>query len=160
MSKAPEITSEQKAKIEEIINDHKNMSGCLKPILHEVQEYYGYLPYEVLKMVAVGTGIPMSDVFGVVSFYTRFTTTPVGKYKVAVCVGTACYVKGADKVLEKFENMLKIKAGNTTEDLMFTIDAVRCVGACGLAPVILVNEDVYGKIGQQNVEGILDKYRN
>ena len=157
---APEIDSAQRAKIDEIINAHKQAKGSLIPVLHEVQLFYGYLPYEVLKIIAAGMELPMSDVFGVVSFYAGFTTKPVGKYKIAVCMGTACYVVGAEKILNKFEDLLSIKAGESTEDLLFTIEAVRCVGACGLAPVIIVNEDVFGKLKVDGCEGVLDNYRN
>jgi len=157
----PEIDSTQRAKMDEIINKYKDQTGCLIPILHEIQEFYGYLPYEVQKIVADGTGIPMADVFGVISFYSRFTTEPVGKYKVSVCMGTACYVKSADKVLAHVENMLGVKAGETTEDLMFTVEGTRCVGACGLAPVVIVGEDVYGKVGLgvEETEKIIKKYQ-
>lgn len=152
------INADARAKIDEIINAHKDEQGCLIPILHEIQEYYGYLPYEVQKIVAEGINVPITDVYGVITFYSRFTTKPMGKHKVGVCLGTACYVKGSDKVLEKVEEKLGIKAGETSEDGLFTIEATRCVGACGLAPVMLVGEDVYGRLVPEDVEAILEKY--
>ena len=157
---APKITAEERAKIDEIIGAHKNEIGGLIPALHKIQEYYGYLPYEVQKIVALGMDVPISDVYGVVSFYSRFSTSPMGKYKVSVCMGTACYVKGADKLLSQLENMLEVSAGGTTHDGMFTVEATRCVGACGLAPVLLVNEDVYGKVASGKTKEVLDKYRD
>lgn len=154
-----QLEPEARSKIDEIINAHKNEQGCLIPILHEIQEYYGYLPYGIQKIVAEGINVPITDVYGVISFYSRFTTTPIGKHRVSVCMGTACYVKGSDKILEKVEKSLGVKAGETTEDGMFTIDATRCVGACGLAPVMIVGEDVYGKMVPEKVEEVLAKYR-
>lgn len=153
-----ELSSEAREKINAIIEAHKHEAGCLIPILHETQEFYGYLPYEVQKIVAEGINVPITDVYGVITFYSRFSTTPTGENKVAVCLGTACYVKGSDKILERVEKMLGLKAGETSEDGMFTVEATRCVGACGLAPVMIVNEDVYGKLVPDDVEGILAKY--
>ncbi|MDF9825457.1 NADH:ubiquinone oxidoreductase subunit E [Breznakia sp. PF5-3] len=149
---------EQEKKLMKVIEDHKDQRGGLMPVLQGAQEIYGYLPLEVQKMVAMGLGISLSEVYGVVTFYSQFSLEPKGKFKVSVCLGTACYVKGADKVLEEVENILEIKAGECTENGLFSIDATRCVGACGLAPVMLVNEDVYGKVTTEEVAGILKKY--
>mgnify|MGYP000876814092 CR=1 FL=1 len=154
------ITDQQLAKINEIIDKYKDTQGALIPTLHEVQEYYGYLPIEVQELNAEGLHIPLAEVYGVVSFYAQFSIQPKGKYNVNVCMGTACYVKGAGKILEKFEDLLGIKAGTTTEDGEFGIEACRCVGACGLAPVVMVNGEVYGRLIQDDVKNIVEKYKN
>ena len=154
------ITDQQLAKINEIIDKYKDTQGALIPTLHEVQEYYGYLPIEVQELIAEGLHIPLAEVYGVVSFYAQFSIQPKGKYNVNVCMGTACYVKGAGKILEKFEDLLGIKAGTTTEDGEFGIEACRCVGACGLAPVVMVNGEVYGRLIQDDAKNIVDKYKN
>ena len=151
-------TPEQEQELNKVIEEHKTQRGGLMPVLQEAQEIYGYLPQEVQKMVAAGLNISLSEVYGVVTFYSQFSLEPKGKYKVSVCLGTACYVKGADKVLEEVENKLSIKSGDCSEDGLFSIDATRCVGACGLAPVLLVNDDVYGKVTVEEVAGILKKY--
>lgn len=153
------LTQEQIDKLTQIIESHKTQEGKIMLVLHEVQEYLGYVPYEAQQMIAEGLDVPMSDVYGVVTFYSRFSLKPMGKYKVGVCLGTACYVKGADKILEKVSQKLGINSGETSEDGMFSIDAMRCVGACGLAPVMTVNEDVYGKLEPNEVYSILDKYK-
>ena len=134
------------------------MQGALLPVLHEAQEIYGYLPIEVQQMVADGLGISLSEVYGVATFYSRFSLTPKGKHRISVCLGTACYVKGADKVLAAVEKKLGIKSGECTADGLFSIDSCRCVGACGLAPVMMVDEEVYGKLTPDLVGKILDKY--
>lgn len=152
------VTPEETQKIKKIVSEHKNMQGSLIPILHEVQEYYGYLPYEVQKLIAEELDIPVSEVYGVVSFYTRFKMTPVGKYKISVCLGTACYVKGADKIIDEIKNEIKIEEGQTSADKLYTLEATRCIGACGLAPVMTVNEDVYGKVEPGQVKEIIAKY--
>jgi NADH-quinone oxidoreductase, E subunit len=145
-------------KLLEIIEIDKDKKGSAMIILHKVQELIGYIPFEAQKIIAENLNIPMAQIYGIVTFYSRFTLEPVGKYKIGVCLGTACYVKGSDKVLEKIEEILKIKAGQTTDDGKFSIDATRCVGACGLAPVMTVNEDVYGKMEPDKVSEILAKY--
>jgi NADP-reducing hydrogenase subunit HndA len=145
-------------KLEEIINEHKTQDGALIPILHEAQELFGYLPEEVQQKIADGLGISLAEVYGVATFYSRFTLTPKGRYNIQLCLGTACYVKGADKILEKLEELLGIKVGETTPDGKFSIEGARCVGACGLAPVMVINEEVYGKVTPEMVKGILDKY--
>ena len=154
------ITDQQLAKINEIIDKYKDTQGALIPTLHEVQEYYGYLPIEVQELIAEGLHIPLAEVYGVVSFYAQFSIQSKGKYNINVCMGTACYVKGAGKILEKFESLLGIKAGTTTEDGEFGIEACRCVGACGLAPVVMVNGEVYGRLIQDDAKNIVDKYKN
>lgn len=145
--------------LENFINEI-DKNGALISVLHKAQEIFGYLPEEVQEFVAEKLNIPLSKVFGVVSFYSFFTMKPKGKYPFAVCMGTACYVRGAGKVLEDLENKLGIKAGETTTDGLFSIDALRCVGACGLAPVVLVGEDVYGKDEAKNVDKIIAHYKS
>ncbi len=155
-----EITDQQMSDIIAIIDKYRDDQGALIPVLHEVQDYFGYLPIEVQKVISDELHVPLAEIYGVVTFYARFSTQPKGKYAVSVCMGTACYVKGAGKILEKFENALGIKAGEVTEDGMFSLDACRCIGACGLAPVATVNGEVYGKLVQADVQTICDKYMN
>ena len=155
-----EITDQQMSDIIAIIDKYRDDQGALIPVLHEVQDYFGYLPIEVQKVISDELHVPLAEIYGVVTFYARFSTQPKGKYAVSVCMGTACYVKGAGKILEKFENTLGIKAGEVTEDGMFSLDACRCIGACGLAPVSTVNGEVYGKLVQADVQTICDKYMN
>ncbi len=151
-------TEEQKQQLQEVIDRNKVQPGALLPILHEAQEIYGYLPIEVQQRVADGLGISLSEVYGVATFYSRFSLTPKGKHRISVCLGTACYVKGADKILAEVEKKLGIKSGDCTEDGLFSIDSCRCVGACGLAPVMMIDEEVYGKLTPAMVDKILDKY--
>lgn len=151
-------TQEQQDKLLEVIAKNKDVPGALLPVLHEAQEIYGYLPIEVQQMVADGLEISLSEVYGVATFYSRFSLTPKGKHKISVCLGTACYVKGSDKVLEEVEKMLGIKSGECTPDGLFSIDSCRCVGACGLAPVMMIDEEVYGKLTPSEVHKILADY--
>lgn len=130
--------------------------GHLIEILHTAQHIFGYLPREVQEYVAKRLQIHHAEVSGVVSFYNFFTTTPKGEFAISVCMGTACYVKGADKVLEQFERVLGIRSGEVTEDYKFSIDSLRCVGACGLAPVVMINDHVYGRVTPQDVERIIE----
>ncbi len=153
-----DVSEKERKDILAIIDKYKDTRGSLIPVLHEVQEYYGYLPLEVQELISEGLDVPLAEIYGVVSFYAQFSTQPKGKYSVSVCLGTACYVKGSSKILDKFEEILGIKAGEVTEDGMFSIDACRCVGACGLAPVAIVNGEVYGKLIQDDVKTICDKY--
>ncbi len=134
--------SEKVKEIEAIIEKHKNEGGALIPILHEVQDLLGYLPEDAQKMIAKSLGISLAEVYGVATFYSRFKLNPKGKYNIQICLGTACYVKGSDKVLEKIEETLGIKAGETTADGKFSIESARCVGACGLAQVMVEKEKV------------------
>lgn len=153
------LDQEKIKQLEEIIAKHKDQEGALIPVLHEAQELFGYLPEQVQKMVAEGLGISLAEVYGVATFYARFSLEPKGKYNIQVCMGTACYVKGADKVLEKLQEILGIEPGKCTADGLFSIEATRCVGACGLAPVMVVNEEVYGKATPAMVEDVIKKYR-
>lgn len=152
-------TKEQKKALDEAIALYKDKKGALMPVLQAAQLIYGYMPMEVQKMVAEGMGVSLSSVYGIVTFYSQFHLEPKGEYKINICLGTACYVKGAGKILERFEKELGIKDGQCTPDGKFSIDATRCVGACGLAPVISVNADVYGKMTESMVPDILKNYK-
>ena len=153
-------TAEQEKALREIIASHQEMRGALMPVLQQAQEVYGYLPIEVQLMIAEGLGIPLEEVYGVATFYGQFTLNPKGKYQVAVCMGTACYVRGAGQILERIEEKLGVERGGVTPDGKFSIDATRCLGACGLAPVMTVNGEVYGRLVPADVDRILDEFVN
>lgn len=144
--------------LEEIIEKYKETPGALIPVLHEAQDLYGYLPFEVQKIIADGLDIPVAKVYGVVTFYSQFSLTPKGKYRISVCLGTACYVKGAAEILDKLKERLSIDVGECTDDGLFSLDSCRCIGACSLAPVVTINEEVYGKLVPEDIDGIIDKY--
>ena len=151
---------ENAEKLYAIINKYKDTRGALIPVLHEAQEVYGYLPLEVQRTISEKLNIPLAEVYGVVSFYTQFSINPKGKYQISVCMGTACYVKGANAILDKFRTRLSIDVGECTEDGRFSLDACRCIGACGLAPVITINDDVYGKLSPDDIDDIIASYEN
>ncbi len=151
---------EKARKLQEIIEKHKGQKGALIPVLHEAQDVYGYLPMSVQKTISEGLGVPLSEVYGVVTFYTQFTLKPKGKFKISTCMGTACYVKGSNLILEKLQEKLGIHVGDCTEDGKFSLDACRCIGACGLAPVIMINDDVYGRLTADDIEKVLEKYKD
>ncbi len=151
-------TPAQDEKLKEVIAKYKDVPGALLPVLQEAQGIFGYLPIEVQQMVADGLGISLSEVYGVATFYSQFSLTPKGKHRISVCLGTACYVKGADKILAELEKKLGITSGECTPDGMFSIDSCRCVGACGLAPVMMIDDEVYGKLTPDQVEKIIDSY--
>ncbi|MBQ9692848.1 MAG: NADH-quinone oxidoreductase subunit NuoE [Clostridia bacterium] len=157
------LTTEQiAAKTEELkafIAEHKDMPGALMPIMQHAQESFGYLSLENQILIADSLGIPVTEVYGVATFYSQFSLVPKGDNIISVCQGTACYVKGGAQVLAKVEEILKITSNETTEDGLFTIQDTRCLGCCGLAPVMTINEDVYGKVTPDMIPGILDKYR-
>lgn len=160
---AIEVKRELEEKFQElktVIDRYKNMEGPLMPIMHKAQEIFGYLPLEVQNFIAEELDIPLTDVYGVATFYSHFTLQPQGKYTINICLGTACYVKGAQKVLDKLKEELKINEGETTPDGKFTIDATRCLGACGLAPVMMINGEVYGRLVPDDVPKILKNYMN
>jgi NADP-reducing hydrogenase subunit HndA len=154
------IADERLQKLQEIIDKYKHTRGALIPVLHEAQELFGYLPVGVQKAVSEGLNIPLTEIYGVVTFYTQFSLKPKGRFKIQVCLGTACYVKGAGAILDKFKEKLGINVGDCTEDGKFSLDACRCIGACGLAPVAMINEDVYGRLTPDVVEGIIEKYKD
>ncbi|MDD4503977.1 MAG: NADH-quinone oxidoreductase subunit NuoE [Clostridiaceae bacterium] len=149
---------EKMEKLEQIILQHKDQEGALIPILHETQELFGYIPEEAQKMISELLNVPLAEIFGVATFYSRFTLNPRGQNTISVCLGTACYVKNSKGVLDRLSEELKVATGGTTEDNKFTLVATRCLGCCGLAPVMTVNEDVYGKLVPDDIPDILKKY--
>lgn len=153
-------TPEQERQLSEWLDQHRDMPGVTMPALQKAQEIYGYLPIEVQRMVADALGIPLAEVYGVATFYSQFRLVPQGRYRVSVCLGTACYVKGSGKLYEKLQEKLGIGDGECTPDGKFSLDSCRCVGACGLAPVMMVNDDVYGRLTGEDAEldAILAKY--
>lgn len=145
--------------IKEICSRYKNEPSPLMLILADVQKEYGYIPLEVQEIISNETNIPVSDIYGVVTFYSFFSLKPKGRYVIGVCIGTACYVKGGQNVLDKFSELLKIKQGQTTEDGLFTLDGLRCIGACGIAPAISINGRVYPKVKLSDISNIIEDYR-
>lgn len=142
----------------EFVRSKKDIKGPLMPVLQRAQDEFGYLPKEIITMISKILDIPLSEIYGVITFYAQFSLIPKGKYDIQVCEGTACYVKGAQRVSEKLQEILKIAAGSTTEDQKFSITPCRCVGLCALAPVIVINGDVYGKVAVNELESIVSKY--
>lgn len=151
-------TPEQEAQLLEVINQLKSERGCLMPILQKAQEIYGYLPIEVQTKIADELSIPLEKVYGVATFYSQFSLYPKGRYKISVCLGTACYVKGSGDLYTKLQELLGIEGGQCTADGKFSLDACRCIGACGLAPVLTINDDVYGRLTPDELPGVLAKY--
>ncbi len=146
-------------KLMEVCEKYNYDKNELINVLHAAQEIFGYLPAEVQELVASALKVNVAHVYGVVTFYSFFTMTPKGEHPISVCMGTACYVRGAEKVLDEFKRLLDIKVGETSEDGKFSLSSLRCVGACGLAPVVTVGEKVYGRVSPEEVKGILEKYR-
>lgn len=153
-----EGTKEQEMQLRQIIAEMKDEKGALMPIMQKAQDIYGYLPYEVQKIISDDMGVPMEKIYGVATFYSMFNLEPKGKYQISVCLGTACYVKGSGLILEKLKEKLGIDNGQCTPDGKFSLDACRCVGACGLAPVMMINGEVYGKVNVNDIDMILAKY--
>lgn len=151
-------TKEQEIELNKVIDEHKGQKGALMPVLQKAQDIYGYLPIEVQKMIAIGLDIPLEEIYGVATFYSLFSLNPKGKYKISVCLGTACYVKGSGDIFEAISNKLGIKNGECTPDGKFSLEACRCIGACGLAPVLTVNDDVHGRLTVNDVDRILSQY--
>lgn len=151
-------TKEQEIQLMEVIQSQGDKQGALMPVLQKAQEIYGYLPIEVQTMIAKAMDIPLEQVYGVVTFYSQFSLNPKGRYKISVCLGTACYVKGSGDIYNKLMDKLGIVGGECTADGKFSLEACRCIGACGLAPVLTVNEDVYGRLTVDDIDGILEKY--
>ena len=151
-------TLAQELQLKEVIAARKEQPGCLMPVLQQAQEIYGYLPIEVQAIVAEGLGISLSEVYGVATFYSQFRLYPKGIYRISICLGTACYVKGAAKVLEAVERKLGIQVGECTPDGLFSLESCRCVGACGLAPVMMINDEVFGRMTPEQVPVILEDY--
>ena len=145
--------------INEIIDRYVNENTPLMMILSDIQKEFGYIPLEVQELVSERTGIPVAEIYGVVTFYSFFSLQPKGKYVIGCCLGPACYVKGAQQVIDKFSELLGINPGETTKDGLFTIDALRCIGACGIAPAVSINGKVYPKVAVSAVKGIIDEYK-
>ncbi len=152
-------TKEQEAKLRNWLKANKDMPGVAMSALQQAQDIYGYLPIEVQRMIADAIDKPLAEIYGIATFYSQFSLTPKGKYKINVCLGTACYVKGSGKIFERLETKLKIKGGECTQDGNFSLDACRCIGACGLAPVLTINEDVYGRLTGDEIDEMLAKYK-
>ena len=151
-------TQEQEAMLRAVIEELRNDQGCLMPIMQKAQDIYGYLPYEVQKIISDELDVPMEKIYGVATFYSQFNLYPKGQYKISVCLGTACYVKGSGDIYNKLMEILGIAGGECTADGKFSLDACRCIGACGLAPVMMINDDVYGRLTPDELDGILAKY--
>ena len=152
-------TPEQEQQLREVIASYRDTQGALMPVLQKAQDIYGYLPIEVQTIIAEELGLSLEQVYQVVTFYSQFALNPTGKYRIAVCLGTACYVKGSQNILDELEKQLGIKAGGSTPDGLFTLEATRCLGCCGRAPVMMVNDEVYGRLTVKDVGDILAKYR-
>lgn len=153
-------TPEQKAQLLAAVEKNKDLPGAVMPVLQAAQEIYGYLPYEVQLMIAEHLNVPLEEVYGVATFYSQFALSPKGTYHISVCLGTACYVKGSGDILNKLSELLGIGAEECTPDGRFSLTACRCIGACGLAPVLTVNDDVYGRLTVDDVPKILAKYND
>lgn len=145
--------------LEEYIAQQNNTDSCLIAVLHKAQELYGYLGEEVQEFISNSLDIPISKVYGVITFYSYFTIKPKGKYVISICTGTACFVRGAGEILEGFKKRLNIKEGETTSDNLYTLDTVRCIGACGLAPVVTINNKIYGKFNSEKIEIVLNEFK-
>jgi NADP-reducing hydrogenase subunit HndA len=151
-------TKEQEARLMQVFAKFDGVDGPLMPVLQEAQEIYGYLPYEVLETISEKMDVPFEEIYGVVTFYTQFNLNPKGKYSVSLCMGTACYVRGAGEIFDELKSQLGVDNGGCTPDGKFSLDATRCLGCCGLAPVLTVNEDVYGRLSKDDIKSILAKY--
>lgn len=150
------------AKVQELvayIRENKETPGVLMPVMQKAQQIFGYLGEEIQEIISDELGVPMSDVYGVATFYSQFALEPKGEHVIGVCMGTACYVRGSQKVLDKLAEELDIPVGKTTKDGLFTLEATRCLGCCGLAPVMMIGDEVYGRLTEAEIPGILAKYR-
>ena len=152
-------TKEQEEKLLAVIEKYVGVKGAMMPVLQEAQEIYGYLPIEVQTIIAKGLGTSVEEVYGIASFYSQFKLNPDGQVAIAVCLGTACYVKGSGEIIEEISKQLDLPVGSTTSDGKYSLEATRCIGACGLAPVLTINGDVYGRLTKADVADILAKYR-
>lgn len=152
------LTKENYELLHKAIEKYKGTKGPLMPTLHEGQKIFGALPLEVQKEISKGLNVPLAEIYGVVTFYSQFTLEPKGDFVIGVCLGTACYVKGAQNIIDRISNEISVSVGTTSADGKFTLEATRCIGACGLAPVLTVNEDVYGRLVESDVVDILKKY--
>lgn len=153
------LNDKQIQELKDICKSFNNEAGELINVLHKAQHLFGYLPAEVQEVIAEGLRIPVAKVFGVVTFYSYFTMTPKGEHPISICMGTACYVRGAEKVLEEFKRILQIQVGETSTDGKFSLSSLRCVGACGLAPVVMIGEKTYGRVSPDGVKDIIKEYQ-
>lgn len=153
------LTPEKFDALKQFIAEHKDQPGALMPVMQKAQEIFGYLGEEIQACISENLGVPMSEIYGVATFYAQFALEPKGKHIIGVCLGTACYVRGSQAVLDELSKELEIEVGKTTSDGLFTLEATRCLGCCGLAPVMMIGEDVYGRLVPEDVPGIIAKYR-
>ncbi|HKM01860.1 MAG TPA: NADH-quinone oxidoreductase subunit NuoE [Sedimentibacter sp.] len=162
MNKVLDVKANEKHFIElkEYIDSIRGVQGSLMQTLHQAQDIFGYLPIEVQKFISSELGVPLAEVYGVATFYTQFAIEPKGKHKIGVCLGTACYVKSSQLIMDKLIKELNVKVGQTTPDNLFTLEATRCLGCCGLAPVMMIDQDVYGKLEPKKIPDILAKYKD
>ncbi|MGB4439700.1 MAG: NADH-quinone oxidoreductase subunit NuoE [Sedimentibacter sp.] len=162
MSKGLDVKANEKqfGQLKDYIDSIRQSQGNLMQTMHKAQEIFGYLPIEVQKFIAYELDMPLAEVYGVATFYTQFSIEPKGKHKIGVCLGTACYVKGSQLVLDKISKELNIKVGQTSADNLYTLEATRCLGCCGLAPVMMIDGDVYGKLEPKKIPDILAKYKD
>ena len=161
MTKVLDVRANEKhfVELKEYIDSVKGVDGSLMQVLHVAQDIFGYLPIEVQKYISSELDVPLAEVYGVATFYTQFAIEPKGKHKIGVCLGTACYVKSSQLIMDKLSKELNVKVGQTTPDNLFTLEATRCLGCCGLAPVIMIDQDVYGKLEPKKIPEILAKYK-
>jgi len=152
-------TPEKDAQLKQVMQEFKDVKGALMSVLQKAQGIYGYLPVEVQKKVAEGMDVSLAEIYGIVTFYSQFLLNPKGDVSIAVCMGTACYVRGAGDILDKIAANIGVRSGDTSSDGKYSLEGVRCIGACGLAPVITINEDVYGRLKLEEVDVILEKYK-
>jgi len=153
-----DVSDERRDKVKAILKEHKSVKGGLIPILHAVPNTYGYLPEDILHIISEDLNIPMTEIYGVASFYHFFSLEPKGKHIIRVCLGTACYVKGGQRILDRLSQELNVEPGKTTSDGKFTLEATRCLGACGLSPVMTIDDKVYARVTLDDVRRILDEY--
>lgn len=151
-------TPAQEAQLRAVIAEHQGDKGAALPVMQAAQDIYGYLPLEVQEIIAEGLGLPVEEIYGIATFYAQFALSPKGEYKISVCLGTACYVKGAQALIDRITEVLGIGPDECTPDGRFSLEACRCIGACGLAPVLTINEDVYGRLTEKDIDDILKKY--
>lgn len=152
--------TEKKEQLLAVIEKYRGTPGALMPVLQGAQSIFGYVPEDVQQLIAEQLGVMLTEVYGVSTFYSQFSLEPKGEHVIGVCMGTACYVKGSQRVLDKIASELDVEVGKTTSDMKFTLDATRCLGACGLAPVIMIGEDVHGRLAPEDIPDILAKYRD
>lgn len=152
------LTEERFEKLNAAIDENRDKKGPLMPTLHSAQKIFGAIPFEVQKVISDELNVPLAEIYGVVTFYSQFSLEPKGEFVIGVCLGTACYVKGAQDLIDEISSIIDVEVGNTSSDGKFTLEATRCIGACGLAPVLTVNEEVYGRLEVSDIQEIMDKY--